>query len=94
MEGILPKEIIQKKKHGMGLPIARWFKTDQKLSELLESTLFCQNPLIGEYIQPAYLKTLRSLFETDTTSYYGDTLWLYLVLELWLRSSKETWLAH
>ena len=89
MEGILPREIIRKKKHGMGLPIARWFKTDQKLSELLESTLFCQNPLIGEYIQPAYLKALRSLFETDTTSYYGDTLWLYLVLELWLRNSKE-----
>ena len=51
MEGFLPLEIIKKAKHGMGLPIAPWFKKDSGLLELLNDTLFRGVPRITEYVR-------------------------------------------
>ncbi|MBE9546856.1 MAG: hypothetical protein IMF10_05080 [Proteobacteria bacterium] len=87
MEGFLPHEIIKKTKHGMGLPIAPWFKKDSGLSELLNDTLFSGVPLITEYVRREFLNNMYNAFIRDcTTPYYGDNLWVYLMLELWLRA--------
>ena len=88
MEGFLPHEIIKKVKHGMGLPIAPWFKTDSRLSALLNDTLFSGVPRITEYVRPEFVDEMKSAFETDSTSYYGDNLWVLLILELWLREEN------
>ncbi|MDL1968655.1 MAG: asparagine synthase-related protein [Deltaproteobacteria bacterium] len=85
MEGFLPHEIIKKTKHGMGLPIALWFKKDSRLLELLNNTLFRSVPLITEYVRPEFINKMKSAFEADSTSYYGDNLWVLLMLELWLQ---------
>jgi asparagine synthase (glutamine-hydrolysing) len=90
MEGFLPKEIIQKSKHGMGLPISNWFRTEKILSEFLSDHLFSGKPEIINYIKSDYLETLYKSFKADeNTSYYGDTLWVYLILELWLRQTRH-----
>jgi asparagine synthase (glutamine-hydrolysing) len=88
MEGFLPHEIIKKIKHGMGLPVAPWFKKDSGLSELLNNTLFSGVPRITEYVRPEFINEIRSAFETDSTSYYGDNLWVLLMLELWIERNK------
>src|SRR4030095_14799269 len=31
---LLPAEILQKKKHGFGIPVATWMKTDRRMREL------------------------------------------------------------
>ena len=86
MEGFLPAEIITKTKHGMGLPIVHWFRTEKVLNELLSDHLFSGKPEILNYIKPEFLDTIYKDFKSDgTTAYYGDTLWVYLVLELWLK---------
>ena len=36
---LLPVEIIQKKKHGFGIPVAGWMKSDTRMRELLRDTL-------------------------------------------------------
>jgi len=87
MKGFLPQEIIKKRKHGMGLPIAPWFKTASGLSELLNDTLFSGVPRITEYVRPGFINEMKSAFEADSTSYYGDNLWVLLILELWLREA-------
>lgn len=90
MEGFLPQEIIQKSKHGMGLPISNWFRKEKLLSEFLSDHLFSGKPEIINYIKPKYLETLYNSFKSDeNTSYYGDTLWVYLILELWLRQTRK-----
>ena len=84
MENFLPREIIQKSKHGMGLPISNWFRSEKILSEFLSDHLFSGKPHILNYIKPDYMSTLYQAFKDDeNTSYYGDTLWVYLMLELW-----------
>ncbi len=85
MEGFLPVEIINKSKHGMGLPISPWFRSDPDLSALLYDTLFSGDLKLGQYVTPGFMQKMKSSFANDTTSYYGDNLWVFLVLELWLR---------
>ena len=88
MEGFLPHEIIKKAKHGMGLPIAPWFKSNSGLSELLNDMLFSGVPRITEYVRPDFINEMRSAFDADSTSYYGDSLWIFLILETWLRARQ------
>jgi asparagine synthase (glutamine-hydrolysing) len=82
---LLPAEIIKKKKHGFGIPVANWLKSDPKLRELARDTLLSQACLERGYFQRDFIKRLFRQHETDDTSYYGDTLWTFLVLELWRR---------
>jgi asparagine synthase (glutamine-hydrolysing) len=85
MRGFLPDEIIRKTKHGMGLPIAKWLKEDFELNALLEDALFYGEPKICRFVKPEYLHKLRKVFLTEETPYYGDSLWVFLMLELWLK---------
>ncbi len=87
MTGFLPDEIITKTKHGMGMPIAKWFRENPGLSALLSDTLISGKPEITQYVRHSFLEDMYRLLQTDeSTSYYGDSLWVYLILELWLRS--------
>ena len=86
LRGFLPDETIHKSKHGMGLPIARWLKDDPGLRALLEDTLFAGQAKLHRFVRPDYLHSLRESFLTHESPYYGDSLWVFLVLELWLRN--------
>ncbi len=86
MQGFLPDKIINKSKHGMGLPISLWFKTNKQLSEVLYDKLFSANCRIRDYISDNFLSEIKKAFETNQTSYYGDNLWVFLILEDWLSS--------
>ncbi len=85
MRGFLPDEIISKSKHGMGLPIAKWLRDDKALNALLEENLFSETTQLTKYVRPEYLRELRDKLYTEETSFYGDNLWVFLVLEMWLR---------
>lgn len=90
MTGFLPDAIINKSKHGMGLPISNWFRSEKILSEFLMDHLFSGAPKIHNYIRPEFMDTILKAFKKDeTTAYYGDTLWVYLILELWLRQEDS-----
>ena len=88
MQGFLPQEIIEKKKHGMGLPVAPWFKSDQELANLLHDTLLITNPIITRYVKPEFLQGMKRAFIEDSTTYYGSYFWKLLVLELWFRQNE------
>ncbi|WP_319574720.1 asparagine synthase-related protein [uncultured Desulfobacter sp.] len=87
MNGILPDEIIHKTKHGMGLPIDPWFKKNVKLKEFLADHIFSENAAINTYINQEFMQSIYKLHKESETSYYGDNLWVFLILELWLRKN-------
>ncbi len=91
MEGFLPDEILQKTKHGFGLPIAPWFRRHQGLGALLRDTLFAPGARIARWLRPEFLGEMRRSFEAETGSYYGSNLWVFLMLELWVRAEEGGW---
>jgi asparagine synthase (glutamine-hydrolysing) len=80
---LLPIEIIQKKKHGFGIPIAVWMKTDPRMRELTHDTLFSASAVDRGYFRKEFIEDLFRRHESEETTYYGDTLWTFLSLELW-----------
>jgi asparagine synthase (glutamine-hydrolysing) len=82
LEGIVPPQIITRKKHGFGVPIGRWFRKDLKhyLSEILLSS----ESLNRGYFQP---ELLRQLIEEHQSGKCDNAhkLWTLLTLEIWHR---------
>jgi asparagine synthase (glutamine-hydrolysing) len=84
-QDLLPIEVIKKKKHGFGIPVAIWLKSDRRMRELAHDTLRSTRASQRGYFRRDFIEDLFCKHEADDTTYYGDTLWTFLVLELWHR---------
>jgi asparagine synthase (glutamine-hydrolysing) len=82
---LLPREVIEKKKHGFGIPVAVWMKSDRRMRELTHDVLGSSRTYERGLIRRDFVKDLLSKHEDDKTAFYGDTLWTFLALELWFR---------
>ncbi len=82
-KGVLPKEIIGRKKVGFVVPINVWFRRD--LKPLLESMLFSSRSLDRGYFEPGYLSKLVTEHTAGKVDHRRE-LWTLLNLELWLRT--------
>ncbi|MEO8367691.1 MAG: asparagine synthase-related protein [Candidatus Solibacter sp.] len=80
---LLPIEVIKKKKHGFGIPVATWLKSDSRLREMSRDMLFSARATQRGYFRREFLEELIRKHEADDSTYYGDTLWSFFVLELW-----------
>jgi asparagine synthase (glutamine-hydrolysing) len=82
LEGLLPDEIIWRKKHGFGVPVGKWFRTS--LKDFLRDTL-----LSPEALQRGYFREpiLRSLIDEHIGGKrdHGHRLWALLTFEIWHR---------
>ena len=81
--GILPKEIIKRKKVGFVVPINAWFR--RELKPLLRTMLLSPRALDRGYFEPAYLDRLVTE-HTEGRVDHRRELWTLLNLELWLRT--------
>ena len=82
---LLPAEVIQKTKHGFGIPVAHWLKSDPRLRELSRDVLLGRRTFERGYVRRTFVERLFRSNESEETSYYGDMLWSLLTLELWHR---------
>jgi asparagine synthase (glutamine-hydrolysing) len=82
---LLPLEIREKKKHGFGIPVSIWLKSDRRMRELAHDSLLSTRAFGRGYFRRDFIEDLFRKHEADDTSYYGDTLWTFLALELWHR---------
>jgi asparagine synthase (glutamine-hydrolysing) len=86
---LLPKAILQKKKHGFGLPIGMWLKTDPKLRNMAEEVFHDPRTYQRGYFQRKFIDKTFAAMDRDQTPFYGDVLWPFLMLELWYRKHVE-----
>jgi asparagine synthase (glutamine-hydrolysing) len=82
---LLPREIIRKPKHGFGLPVSSWLKSHKQFNEFAHDALLSASARTRAYFRPEAMAELFHLHANDTTPYYGDQLWRFLMLELWQR---------
>jgi len=82
---LLPAEIIAKQKHGFGIPVAPWLKSDRRLREWSHDVLLSRRSFERGYFRREFIEELFRKHESDDSTYYGDTLWSFFVLELWHR---------
>jgi asparagine synthase (glutamine-hydrolysing) len=87
---LLPLETRAKQKHGFGLPIPVWLRTDRDLNEMMHDLLFSACCVQRGYFRKKALEELVACHKTDETSFYGTILWNLMILELWHRRYAES----
>jgi asparagine synthase (glutamine-hydrolysing) len=86
---LLPEAILKKKKHGFGLPIGFWLKNDPQWHAWAKEVLYDPRTYQRGYFRRDFVEKLFSDMQQDATPYFGDLLWVFLVLELWHRQHVE-----
>jgi len=84
MRDFLPREIIEKTKHGFGLPFGVWTRTHEGLRRLAEDAL--ESLATRGFFRPTFLQHALRLHREGHASYYGELVWILMVLELWLQA--------
>ena len=82
-KNFLPREIIVKKKHGFGLPFAVWLRKDVKLRQFVKDVLISSGVQPHPYFKKGIFEKLLKMHDKEPSPYYGDILWLFLLLEIW-----------
>jgi asparagine synthase (glutamine-hydrolysing) len=86
---LLPEAILRKRKHGFGLPIGFWLQTNPKLHNWSKEVLFDPRTYQRGYFRRDFVEGLFAKMEHATTPYFGDLLWVFLMLELWHRQHMD-----
>lgn len=84
MRGFLPDVIIDKKKHGFGLPFGVWTRTHQGLSTLARDALHSLKA--RRIVRPDFIDRALELHRDVHAAYYGELVWILMVLELWFQA--------
>lgn len=81
--GFLADDTLTKSKHGFGLPFGMWMKENQVLKELVMDNLlaFKKRKIVKDSLVDSVLDAHQSVH----ASYYGELIWIMVVLELWLQ---------
>jgi asparagine synthase (glutamine-hydrolysing) len=84
----LPPEVLNKPKHGFGAPVAVWMKADPRWRGFIGDLLHDPRTRQRGYIKPAVLDDFWKQLEKEGESFHGDSLWPWLMLELWHREGE------
>ena len=82
LKGFLPDAILAKKKHGFGLPFGAWATTHPRLRDLAFDSLGSMRR--RGVVRPDFIERLTTRYLPEHPGYYGEMVWILMVLELWL----------
>ncbi|MGE0682658.1 MAG: asparagine synthetase B [Candidatus Binatia bacterium] len=84
---VLPQETLRKTKHGFGVPVAEWIRTDRRVREavldpLLDARGFIRTYLSRDGLQRIMNEHLRNEWD------HGMWLWALMMLERWMYATQ------
>lgn len=83
LRGFLPDAILTKKKQGFGLPFGVWATRHAALFELAEDAV--QGTVRRGLVRAAFARELMRETLPQHPGYYGEMVWILMMLEHWLR---------
>ena len=86
-KGFLADETLSKEKHGFGLPFGVWLTDNAELKALALTALnaFRQRNIVKASLIDAAIEAHTN----SHASYYGELIWILVVLELWLQAEEH-----
>lgn len=85
LKGYLPDLILEKSKHGFGMPFGDWLQTQPNLNRLAFEAL---DALVERgMVRQVFVSEIRTKLQSGHASYYGTIIWVLMMLELWLQQS-------
>lgn len=89
LRGFLPDEIITKKKQGFGLPFGVWATRNEALLKLASESV---RGLVDRGILRAdFAETLLTQRLYEHPGYFGEMIWISMMLEQWLKTHASNY---
>jgi asparagine synthase (glutamine-hydrolysing) len=86
LRGFLPDEILAKKKQGFGLPFGVWANQTPALKALAKESL--ESLAERGVVRADFTQTLLTQRLPEHPGYYGEMVWILMMLEQWLRAKN------
>ena len=86
MKGIVPDEILYRKKQGFGVPIQRWINNE--LNTRMREVVLGHSGLSGNYFDRNYVELLFDEHARNRRD-HSQQLWSLFILELWRQSYAD-----
>jgi asparagine synthase (glutamine-hydrolysing) len=87
LRGFLPDEILAKKKQGFGLPFGVWATRHAGLGKLAADSLASLGA--RGIVRPEFIRTLLERRLHEHPGYYGEMVWILMMLEQWLQGQPN-----
>jgi asparagine synthase (glutamine-hydrolysing) len=84
LRDFLPREVLRKKKHGFGLPYGHWTLRHAGLRRLAEDSL--EGIARRGIVRQPFVRDLMEIHLREAPGYYGEMVWILVMLEQWLRA--------
>lgn len=88
MEDFLPSAIIKKSKHGFGLPFGIWTRSEPELRTLAYDSIADLKK--RNFFREDFLNNAVEMHRTGHASYYGELIWILMMLEQWFQAHSNT----
>jgi asparagine synthase (glutamine-hydrolysing) len=85
----LPQKIIDKKKHGFGLPVGPWLVSDPAFRSLARDSVAGLSE--RGVIRSTLVDDLFSRRLEEHAGYYGEMIWVLMMMEQWLMARAANW---
>ena len=86
LRDFLPADIINKQKHGFGLPFGDWVNSHDGLRDLAFDSL--EGLKKRQIIRTDFIDDLRDHKLSEHPNYYGGMVWLLMILEQWFEGNS------
>lgn len=88
LRGVLPDEIIIKKKHGFGLPFGVWLQGHKPLQMLANDSL--SDLKTRGIVQRKFIDDLLGKHMKEHVGYHGTMVWVLMMLEQWFKQKNSS----
>lgn len=92
LQGWLPDATLNKSKQGFGLPFGVWMKDHKPLQELAYNNILALRD--RGIFKASFLEKAIDQHRDGHAAYYGELIWILMVLELWLAENEADWTAN
>ncbi|MGE0383615.1 MAG: asparagine synthetase B [Gammaproteobacteria bacterium] len=82
MRGFLAQATLDKRKHGFGLPFGVWIRDTGELRRIAHDAV--ERLKQRAVLDPVFLDEAVSMHQSDSAAYFGELIWILMVLETWL----------
>ena len=89
LRGFLPDAIIAKRKQGFGLPFGVWANRAPALNTLARRSL--ESLAVRGVVRSDFIETLLTTHLPSHPGYFGEMVWILMMLEQWFQSHAPTY---
>ena len=86
LRGYLPDAVLNKSKHGFGLPFGEWLRRSDRLQDMVNDALASLRKR-GIY-KDAFVDSLLDAHRSQHAAFFGNMVWVLAMLEWWLAAHE------